>query len=322
MGVAENQTYGGQPPSAVASQPTSRKRKADAGPSSSKQTYGGAEVVDLTADSPPKKRKKQLLDEQNAASLPKKRKKQAVDEEKRLRRWRKKAPQSYAEIRDRALTQRMYVLDRQRNDAYPDHPIETISLAGTTGNVYSITIDKVPSCNCPHAMKGNQCKHIIYVLARVLRVTGEMEYQLAFISSELREIFERAPPLPSEQAEQSAKDGNRKDVEGECPICCVDFEPEDGGEEVVFCKASCGNNIHKHCFQQWAATKKGGNVTCPFCRTPWQGDDSDLKKVARSGEVNEEGYVNVANQLGLSGDRDYSTYHPYWVRKQFGGDWY
>jgi hypothetical protein len=37
--------------------------------------------------------------------------------------------------------------------------------------------------------------------------------------------------------------------------------------------------------------------------------------------VNEEGYVNVADELGLSGERDYSTYHPYWVRQQFG-EWY
>ncbi len=307
MGVAENQNYGAQPPAAYGAQqtyagqqdslhppkPKSRKRKAD------------VEVVDLTDEEPPKKQKKK-----------------DPDEEKRLRRYRKKAPLSYAEIKDRALTHRMFVLDRQRDTSNPDHPAETISLAGTTGNVYSITIDKVPSCTCPHAKKGNQCKHIIYCLARVLRVTGNLEYQLAFVSAELRDIFSRAPPLPSEQADQSAKDGNRKAVEGECPICCVDFEPDDKTEEVVYCKASCGNNIHKTCFDQWAATKKGGNVTCPFCRTPWQGDDENLKKIAGKGKMNEEGYVNVGGQLGISQARDYSTYHQPWVRKQFGYDYY
>lgn len=279
---------------------TSRKRKA----ASSNNEVDGKAIIDLTQDSPPKKRKKQ----------PK------PDEEKRLRRWRAHPPQSYQEIRDRALTQRMFVLDRKRDTSTSDYPIETVSLAGTTGNVYTITIDKLPSCNCPHALKGNQCKHIIYVLARVLRVPAELEYQLAFLSFELREIFAQAPPLPSETGDDTKKDGNRKPLEGECPICCVDFEPADGGEEVVYCKAACGNNIHKECFERWAATKKGKEVTCPFCRTPWQGDPDTLKKIAEAGPVNEDGYVNVANQLGITGKRDYSTYHQEWVRRNFGYD--
>lgn len=242
---------------------------------------------------------------------PKKKAKQ--DGEKRMRRWRAHAPSAYREVRDRALTQRMFALERMRSNDNPEHPSETISLAGTTGNVYTIVVDKVPSCDCPHARKGNQCKHIVYVLSRILRAPTDLEYQLAFTSSELRQIFANAPPLPSETADNDAKDGNRKPVEGECPICCVDFEP-DSSETVVYCKASCGNNIHKDCFGQWAATKTGQTVTCPFCRAPWQGDEIQLKEVAKSGRKNAEGYVNVASQLGLSGRRDHSAYNSFWVR--------
>jgi hypothetical protein len=289
-------------PEAAAPKPKSRKRKADTEASgSTKQHASGKEVIDLTDDAPKKP----------------KRPKRDPNEEKRLKRWRKAAPQSYNEIKERALSQRMFVLDRQRDISDPDHPTETISLAGTTGNVYTITIDKVPSCDCPHANKGNQCKHIVYVLCRVLRVSGGLEYQLAFVSAELREIFAKAPALPSEQADQTKKDGNRKAIEGECPICCVDFDPDDSSEEVVYCKAACGNNIHKACFDQWAATKKGG-IPCPFCRTPWQAEEGDMKNVVKSGTVNGDGYVNVASQLGLSGERDYSTYHQYWVRRHLG----
>lgn len=291
----------------VDSTPKSRKRKADHHPASSSGQKGGKVVIDLTQDTPPKKRKTK-----------------DPSEEKRVRRWRDHAPQTYHEIRSRALTQRMFVLDREREreDSTGEHVVETVSLAGTTGNVYTIIVDKVPSCNCPHARKGNQCKHIIYVLSRVLRVPAHLEYQLAFISSELKEIFAKAPPLPTEQGDATEKDGNRKPLEGECPICCVDFEPENRKEEVVFCKAACGNNIHKECFQQWAAIKKGGEVTCPFCRTPWEGDEETLKKVLNKGKVNDEGYVNVASQLGISGRRDYSTYHQQWVRRRFGYDDY
>jgi hypothetical protein len=98
------------------------------------------------------------------------------------------------------------------------------------------------------------------------------------------------------------------------------FEPEK--EEIVFCKAACGNNVHKECFEQWAATKAGqkAEVTCPFCRTPWQSDSETLSKLAKESNVNgnviDKGYINVASQLGLSGRRDYSTYHPFWVRQQ------
>ena len=150
MGHADSYAYGSSSytPSkqAGASAATSsRKRKADHPPVSNGMSDKRV-VIDLTADSSPKKRKQQT-----------------TDEERSLRKWRARPPQSYQEIRARALTQRMFVLDRQRDEEHSEHPIETISLAGTTGNVYTITIDKVPSCDCPHAVKGNQCKHIVYV---------------------------------------------------------------------------------------------------------------------------------------------------------------
>ena len=56
----------------------------------------------------------------------------------------------------------MFVIDRSSTGTN-GAPEETVELAGTTGNVYSITINKVPSCTCPDSLKGNQCKHIIYV---------------------------------------------------------------------------------------------------------------------------------------------------------------
>ncbi|EME87109.1 uncharacterized protein MYCFIDRAFT_210692 [Pseudocercospora fijiensis CIRAD86] len=282
--------------------------------------------IDVTEDTRKKRKGKRksagVDDEDNGDGKSAKKKAKSKDEEKRLKRWRPRAPNAYHEIRSRALTQRMFVIDRQRHP--PDdnveesqrHPTETLSIAGTTGNIYTIVIDKKPTCDCPHAKKGNQCKHVIYALARVLRVRADLEYQLAFISSELREIFEKAPPLPTATGDETAKDGNRKPVEGECPICCVDFEPENAKEEIVYCKAACGNNIHKECFAQWAATKTNGNVTCPFCRTPWESDEDTVKTVAKTGQKNAEGYVNVAGQLGLSGRRDYSTYNEFWLRRQ------
>ncbi|KAJ9660275.1 hypothetical protein H2201_007021 [Coniosporium apollinis] len=233
------------------------------------------------------------------------------DDEKRLRRFRAKPPQSYEAIKQRALTQRMFVIDRRRGGT-EECPTETVKMVGSTGNVYTVTINKLPSCNCPHALKRFQCKHIVYVMNRVLHAPPNLEYQLALLRSELREIFAKAPPIPS--ADAATESSNRKPLEDDCPICCMEFEPEK--EKIVYCKAACGNNIHEVCFSQWKASKNGGAVTCPFCRTPWQGEDVSVQSVAEKGEVNYEGYVNVAEQLGLSGARDYSTYHPFWVRRE------
>lgn len=188
-------------------------------------------------------------------------------------------------------------------------------MAGSTGNVYDVRITHQPTCTCPNFVKGNpQCKHIINVLVKVLKAPAYLNYQLAFLTSELREIFDHAGPLPSETAADSEKDGNRKPCEGDCPICVEELGPE--GEAIVWCMAACGNNLHKSCFDQWAATKAGGKVTCPYCRVEWQGAKPSTGNISTDGPVGAEGYVNVAQQLGLSGRRDVSTYHSVWVRTQ------
>ena len=61
----------------------------------------------------------------------------------------------------------MFLIDREKktnSDEYGTYPEEVFDMAGTTGNVYQVTIGKVPKCTCPDAQKnGIQCKHIIHV---------------------------------------------------------------------------------------------------------------------------------------------------------------
>ena len=81
------------------------------------------EVIDLTADSPkkpsPSKRKG-------------KRDSDAPAEEKRLRQFRKKAPQTYLVVKERALTQRLTVLSRERCGEY-DAPGEKVMVGVAQG---------------------------------------------------------------------------------------------------------------------------------------------------------------------------------------------
>ncbi|KAL1296827.1 hypothetical protein AAFC00_004452 [Neodothiora populina] len=249
-------------------------------------------------------------------------------EEKRLKRHRDKLPQAASITLERALTQRMYIVDRKRYTSMlhcphntPDCPEETVDLAGTTGNVYTVTITHVPRCTCPNFQKGNsQCKHILYVLVKVLKAPVHLQYQLAFLTSELREIFGHAGPMPTETASASDTDGKRKPIEGDCPICVEEIDSSGGGEAIIWCRAACGNNLHKSCFEQWAASRRGhgDKITCPYCRTVWAGsiDAQAVKNLDKSGAVNEDGYVNIAAQLGITGRRDFSSYNPYWVRQQ------
>ena len=94
--------------------------------------------------------------------LSKKRKKTESPGEKRLRAFRDHAPLSFGEVHARALSQRFFVLSRKRieNEGGMEEHVE---LTGSTGNIYTVTIARRPNCTCPHALKGNQCKHVLYV---------------------------------------------------------------------------------------------------------------------------------------------------------------
>jgi hypothetical protein len=86
-------------------------------------------------------------------------------EEKRLRQFRKSAPKSYRERLDRVRSQRMFLIDRKRTPSLDEYggEEEVFDIAGTTGNIYQVTIARQPRCSCPDSQSGNQCKHIIYV---------------------------------------------------------------------------------------------------------------------------------------------------------------
>lgn len=174
-------------------------------------------------------------------------------------------------------------------------------VAGSTGNLYTVHIKQVPECDCPHAKKGNQCKHIIYVMLRVLKAPENIAYQLGLTSSELRDLFKHAAPIPTADSEAESSDGNRKPIEGECPICYSEFDPND--KTIVYCKAACGNNVHKECMDSWMKARQG-KATCPYCRAVWADDGFAGKKANLEGAVRTaDGYLNVASQLGLSGER-------------------
>jgi hypothetical protein len=85
--------------------------------------------------------------------------------EKRLLEFRERPPYKFQDRLARAISEPMFLLDRERKlNGDGTHEVEKFDMAGTTGNIYEVTIDKKPKCTCMDArIRGNQCKHIIYV---------------------------------------------------------------------------------------------------------------------------------------------------------------
>jgi hypothetical protein len=63
---------------------------------------------------------------------------------------------------------------------------------------------------------------------------------------------------------------------------------------IIFCSTSCGNNIHKNCFDKWRIAKLSMSepVTCPFCRVEWK--INTKKPIHHHHHSSTQGYLNLA----------------------------
>ncbi|KIM36473.1 hypothetical protein M413DRAFT_31701 [Hebeloma cylindrosporum] len=248
--------------------------------------------------------------------------------EKRQAQFKPRCPQNILDRVQRVMTQRIFMIDRNRNG---DELKEEFSVLGSTGNVYTVTIDHKPRCNCPDNVKGNHCKHVLFIFLKVLQVSQESGfwYQKALLTSELQQIFAEAPLAPNSLAHNHVRDayaratgkataptapdaassGNKRipGPDDDCPIC---YDGMHGASEtsLVFCE-ECGNALHKECFGQWqrTAANSGKSLTCVWCRATWvaprpAGAAGGAKRVAG-------GYLNLAGVAGVSPVRDTSTYY-------------
>ncbi|KII88331.1 hypothetical protein PLICRDRAFT_140436, partial [Plicaturopsis crispa FD-325 SS-3] len=236
--------------------------------------------------------------------------------------FKKSCPKNILERVDRVMSQRFFMVDRKRVNG---ELREEFSVLGSTGNVYTVTIDKRPSCSCPDSQKGNHCKHILFIYLKVLQVPQHSGhwYQKALLTSELEEIFTDAPAAPNslahprvreayqrasgKSAGSSSQDSAAKKrmpgKDDDCPVC-YEAMHSTPVPSLSFCD-SCGNALHKECFQQWVRSS-GNNPTCVWCRAKWvmpaPAGGSGAGRAA-------QGYINLAGVAGLSPQRDTSTYY-------------
>ncbi|TFK33867.1 hypothetical protein BDQ12DRAFT_690526 [Crucibulum laeve] len=258
--------------------------------------------------------------------------------EKRLAQFKPKCPQNILDRVERVMSQRIFMLTRERVDGELK---EEFKILGSTGNAYTVVIDHKPRCDCPDHLKGNHCKHILFVFLKVLQVPQRsgLWYQKALLTSELEEIFANAPPAPNSlahphvraafaramgkekegdaPAEPEASQGKRR-IPGEdddCPIC-YDSMYQVAEAKLTFCE-ECGNALHLECFQQWSKTSAatGKALTCVWCRSPWSsGARAASATPLPGGATMQKGvwgrsYVNLAGVSGISPQRDTSSYY-------------
>lgn len=230
----------------------------------------------------------------------------------------------------RAKKQRLYLLAVTNNsEGFP-----SFAVLGSTGNVYTVWFQSgSPKCNCvDHRVRWEEivvsfsfflsslyrrtlCKHIIFVLLRILKVPEKQIEKLSagslceselqrFLTNVTVPVEERyiAPrntledfksivgDLDGALSSENRSPVPRREGNTECPICFEDFSTEDVTEPILYCKWGCGNAVHKDCFDKWSASKveAGQEVTCVYCRTLWDRRESSktgVKQILRGRRI-------------------------------------
>ncbi|KAB8301045.1 hypothetical protein EYC80_002967 [Monilinia laxa] len=197
-------------------------------------------------------------------------------------------------------TQIMYLCARERWD--DDGREDRFLVIGTTGNLYCVHIGKNPSCTCFQALGRNLCKHIVFVLVKVLMLEAPLRYQVAFLSSEVESMLDVV--IIDDYCEQKPADN--------CPICLEKIDED--GDDITWCKSKCGISYHQSCQLRWATINWAEKqrvedptivIKCGCCRAPWIYTMAELKLVIMMYDpenANQNGdYYNVSKILGMKG---------------------
>lgn len=192
----------------------------------------------------------------------------------------------------RAKHQRILLLDSQ-SEIKENEQVQTYNVMGNSNQNYRVRIrhsmnisdwvgdHKADSrvqwqCTCMDFCQRHQpCKHIYFVALNVLRLTDQ---EILSLSSEVvhTHIQERETRLrnhlsdvhdteSSSVTSTSAQVAQRPWHNQECVICMENMAPQD---DVVYCRQSCGNNVHSICISR--VLQHTGRIVCPFCRAIWQ----------------------------------------------------
>lgn len=206
--------------------------------------------------------------------------------------FKQKSNTTTNERKNRGQQQRIYLV---LTHAFDDKILERqYDVMGTTGNVYSVRIEKTPTCTCPdYQTRHNRCKHIYFVLSRIMKVKSDQEDIKEYTDADLIDMFSNVPQITETLKvgiDKMIKYNNLKNrtINGEvpmkklheddiCPICLGDIY--DCNEPLIFCRYSCGTPLHEDCFVRYTSHQKNQSYDaikkCLFCLKPWEKDKNE-----------------------------------------------
>lgn len=215
---------------------------------------------------------------------------------------------------ERCYTDNIYLIESIQPEPYFPYERQYL-IMGNSGNTYTVTISNQPTCTCPdYTTRGNRCKHIYFVLIRIMNILNYTER--TYSDEELEEMFLNIPEVAKNLMYQGEEPQEQKEVNQKfekddvCPIC---LDPLENGKDLDYCKYSCGKTIHKKCFSMWEKSKGG---ICVFCRGKWYSNFStktkpvsmhpiesiQIEEKEEKEKIEEEEVKNIPNNEPGSGD--------------------
>jgi len=201
-----------------------------------------------------------------------------------------------------------------------ENEILMFHVSGSTKNIYTVKIRiNIVDCDCPDNRSWAKkykvcCKHVCYVLFKVVKVfietsgtiatinndptnffsqlkpsLEEYKYMKMFIenkkissdviSQELIEKYNRLKLNPTESVDKFKKSTRELNAEDDCPIC---YDVLGSNTNDLLSCPDCNNYVHIKCMEKWLEYNK----SCVYCRSEvWE----DLGK-----KQNKEKYLNLA----------------------------
>ncbi|XP_016500677.1 uncharacterized protein LOC107819109 [Nicotiana tabacum] len=181
----------------------------------------------------------------------------------------------------------------------------TFFVLGATCNVYTVTLSTTPSCSCPD--RTTPCKHILFVLIRVLGVSiddtclyrrtlrpCQLQHLLnlpisteALATEKIRGMFHH---LFSQEWRQRTSPIQIKVEDGTtCPVCLEEMNKE---EQVAAC-GTCKNPIHEKCLMAWKRSSRKRFISCVLCRARWK----DVRAEEGEKYLNLSVYISGVNEI-------------------------
>jgi len=246
-------------------------------------------------------------------------------------RTRSKCPKNIQENMQRALSQKFALVEHTEipsaEDWWECQPTTSTTtsrksmtihfvVVGSTGNVYTVTLDRRPTCTCPYFVRKNDvCKHLFYVLLKVVGLSHEspIVYQKAYLTNELVEIYsllESSPPTFASNTVRVEYHRRLNNVTTTKAILCGYCQKRLVGKQqypTIQCPShGCRSHFHAACILSLPdiagrlsihddpRRTRTTIVECPTCGEVWEHDD---------------GYsINLAGVTGHPRIRDKSTY--------------